>query len=609
VNTNESTLPIHPTRLPRAPMAFVLQVARSRFVVWNGLLLACEALNAGCGTLLPYALSRILNRVTAAHGEPAAVFSALQGPLIMFALLCAGELLFGRVSSSIQLRVTPRQRQYVARALFRHLHGHSHRFLTENFAGALANRIAETSHGVNQVLWSLITELWPMAIVITVANVLLALASPWLGSFMALWALVFVAISLLLARSTQPLAAAASSARSRTVGMIVDSVSNHAAVRLFARLDHERERLDAAYGPELTTVLRANLAMERVRLFQFAAAAVLKVGIIVLAVWLWSRGAIGVGQLAMAVSLSLLIIAEVRNLSRRFLELFEALGNVGSGVLAIFRPHELVDLDSARELPIARGALHFDAVRFGYADSAPLFSDLNVSIPAGQRVGLVGLSGSGKSTFVNLVLRLYEPQAGAIRIDGHDLSELTQAALRRQVGLIPQDPTLFHRSLRENIRYGRLEASDAEVEDAARRAHADTFISQLPEGYDAQVGERGVKLSGGQRQRIAIARVILKDAPVLILDEATAALDSITEHAIQGALAEAMGGKTVLVIAHRLSTIADLDRILVFSAGEIVEDGTHQALLARRAQYYQLWTRQSGGLLPEALEATQDVAE
>jgi ATP-binding cassette subfamily B protein len=210
---------------------------------------------------------------------------------------------------------------------------------------------------------------------------------------------------------------------------------------------------------------------------------------------------------------------------------------------------------------------------------------------------------------VNLVLRLYEPQSGTIRVDGHDLSELAQAALRRQVGLIPQDPTLFHRSLRENIRYGRLEASDAEVEEAARRAHADSFIAQLPEGYDAQVGERGVKLSGGQRQRIAIARVILKNAPVLILDEATASLDSITEHAIQSALADAMGGKTVLVIAHRLSTIADLDRILVFSAGEIIEDGTHQALLAQRGHYYALWMRQSAGLLPEDLDEAQDVAE
>lgn len=592
-------LPIDPGRLPRDPLRFVFAVARGRYRWWIVLLLLGEAINASCGILLPFALGRILTKVTTAPGsDSTATLVSLRGPLVLFALLCVGELIFGRINSAIQLRVTPRQRQYVARAMFRYLHGHSHRFLTENFSGSLANRIAETSHGVNQVMWAVVTELWPIAIVIAVANVLLTLASPWLGLFTGLWSLGFTVVSLALSRRTQPLAAAASNARSKTVGMIVDSVSNHATVRLFARVEDERRRLDQAYQPELVTVLRANLAMERVRLFQFAASAVLKAGTVALAVWLWSRGTIGVGQFVMAVSLALLIIAEVRNLSRRFLELFEALGNVGSGVRAVFHPHDLVDAPGAYDADIERGALEFDEVDFCYADGAEVFRKLSVSIPAGQRVGLVGLSGSGKSTFVNLLLRLYDPQSGAIRIDGHALGTLSQAALRRQIGLIPQDPTLFHRSLRENIRYGRLDASDEEVELAARRAHADEFIHALPGGYDAQVGERGVKLSGGQRQRIAIARVILKNAPVLVLDEATASLDSLTEHAIQSALDEVMADKTVIVIAHRLSTIAHLDRILVFSRGAIVEDGTHAELLSRRGAYHALWSRQSGGLLP-----------
>jgi ATP-binding cassette subfamily B protein len=300
-----------------------------------------------------------------------------------------------------------------------------------------------------------------------------------------------------------------------------------------------------------------------------------------------------------------LIIAEVRNLSRRFLELFEYLGNVGSGVRAIFNRHELEDEPSAREQPIAKGSIEFEAVDFRYADGADVFHRLSITIPAGQRVGLVGVSGSGKSTFVSLLLRLYDPQAGAVRIDGHDLRTLPQDSLRRQIGMIPQDPTLFHRTLRENIRYGRPSASDAEVEQAAQRALADEFIAELPGGYDAEVGERGVKLSGGQRQRIAIARVILKDAPVLILDEATSSLDSVTEHAIQRALDEVMGKKTAVVVAHRLSTIAHLDRILVFSRGRIVEDGSHEELLARHGTYYRLWSRQSGGELAEATEQTE----
>jgi len=602
-------LRIDPAKLPAAPLPFVLHVALGHYRTWNALLLLGEAAHATCGILLPYALGRILSAVQRGGTDPQSAFVALRAPLGLFALLCLGELVLGRINSAIQLRVTPRQRQYVARALFRYLHGHSHRFLTEHFAGALANRINDTSHGVNQVLWAVVTELWPIAIVICVSNVLLSAASPWLGLFTVLWSLAFAAVSVALARRTQPLAAAASSARSRTVGQVVDSVSNHATVRLFARREHEHARLDQAYRPELEVVLRANLAMERVRLVQFAAAALLKAGVVTLSVWLWSRGAIDVGELAMCVSLSLLIIAEVRNLSRRFLELFESLGNVGSGVRAIFQPHELLDAPDAREQALARGAIEVERVSFHYPGGGPVFRELSVSIPAGQRVGLVGLSGSGKSTFVNLLLRLYEPQSGSLRVDGHALRELTQDALRRQIGLIPQDPTLFHRSLRENIRYGRLEASDAEVELAARRAHAHEFIQALPEGYEAQVGERGVKLSGGQRQRIAIARVILKDAPVLILDEATSSLDSITEHAIQSALDEAMSGKTVLVIAHRLSTITHLDRILVFSHGQIVEDGSHRELLARRGHYHQLWMRQSGGLLPEELSDVKDHAD
>jgi ATP-binding cassette, subfamily B, bacterial len=340
-------------------------------------------------------------------------------------------------------------------------------------------------------------------------------------------------------------------------------------------------------------------------MFQFAASALLKAGTVAVAVAVWSRGALTVGQFVMAVSLSLLIIAEVRNLSRRFLELFEALGNVGSGVRAILKPHELVDRADALGHPIARGAIEFLGVDFKYADGAQVFQQFSLRIPAGQRIGLVGFSGSGKSTFVNLLLRLYDPQTGSIQIDGLDVRSFTQDSLHAQLGLIPQDPTLFHRSLRENIRYGRNDATDAEVEAAAVRAHADEFIRAVPGGYDAEVGERGVKLSGGQRQRVAIARVILKNAPVLILDEATSSLDSITERAIQEALDAAMTDKTVIVIAHRLSTIAHLDRILVFSEGRVVEDGTHAELLEHGGAYHELWTHQSDGLLPETSERAQ----
>lgn len=591
-NAVSDELPLPTTsELPLRTTRFIWRVITGRFRLWMLAMLVSEGLHALSGALLPRVLSRIISQVTGPQGL--AVAPELTLAVALFVLLCAGELVFGRIGSAVQLRLAPRQRQYVARALFRYLHRHSHRFLTENFAGSLAHRISETSHGVNQVLFATLTEFWPMSIVITVANVLLLRASFWLGAFTLLWSLGFIAASLYLARRTQPLSAAASSARSRTAGAVIDSVTNHATVRLFARLEHEHQRLADAQSRELETVLRANMAMERVRLFQFTASALLKGGTVVLAVWLWRRGQLRVGDFVMAVSLSLLIISEVRNLSRRFLELFEALGNVAEGVATIFKPHELIDHSNAADRAIVRGQIEFDEVHFRYAEGAGVFSGLTLTIPAGQRVGLVGLSGSGKSTFVSLLLRLYDPQAGQVRIDGHDLHSMTQDSLHRQVGLIPQDPTLFHRTLRENIRYGRAGASDSEVEQAARRAHAHDFIAALPEGYEAMVGERGVKLSGGQRQRIAIARVMLKDAPVLVLDEATASLDSLTEQSIQAALDDAMQNKTVLVIAHRLSTIVHLDRILVFSRGQVIEDGDHATLLAKDGAYASLWRAQT----------------
>jgi ATP-binding cassette subfamily B protein len=314
---------------------------------------------------------------------------------------------------------------------------------------------------------------------------------------------------------------------------------------------------------------------------------------------LWMDGAISVGSFAMVASLLLMVINDIRTLSRRFLEFFEYIGNVTDGVSVIVRPHEVVDLRGARELAVARGEIRFEDVHFGYAGGMQVFRGLNLTIAPGQRVGLVGFSGSGKSTLLNLVLRLYDIQGGRILIDGQDIREVTQDSLRRAVSMIAQDPMLFHRSLRENVRYGSLEATDDEVQDAARRAHAHEFIMSLPEGYDSLVGERGVRLSGGQRQRVAIARSLLKDSPIFLLDEATSSLDSVTERLIQDSIATLMHGRTAVVIAHRLSTIAHLDRIIVFHHGAVVEDGTHDELLARSGHYTHMWSMQAGGFLPE----------
>jgi ATP-binding cassette, subfamily B, bacterial len=585
--------------LPATPFRFIwhfVSAYRWRYLA----LVLCETATSTCGIMVPYALNVIIKSVTSAKIHSMELVATLHAPLMLFIALSAGEVVFGRIAGSIHIRLGPRQRQNVTRAVYHYLQYHSHRYFSNNFAGALAHRISETSMGVTQTLWAIITEFWPVAIVFSVSIVLLFHAHTQLGVFVSVWAFFFIGISYLLARRCQPYALKAAAARSETTGKVVDSVTNLNSARLFARLGFERELLEQSLSSELKAIRKSNGYNERVRWFQFSSAALLKVGVLYYSLTLWGKGEIGVGDFVMAVSLSLLIINEARNLSRRFLEFFEYIGNVANGVQTILRPHELVDAVDAAAPTIRRGEIEFRDIEFGYTPDRKVFDKLNVHIPAGQRVGLVGFSGSGKSTFVSLILRLFDRQSGQILIDGTDIRDMRQEALHAQLSLIPQDPSLFHRSLLDNIRYGRLDATDDEVIDAARKAYAHDFIMQIKEQYQSMVGERGVKLSGGQRQRIAIARVILKDAPILILDEATSSLDTVTEKAIQDTLDEVMKGKTVLVVAHRLSTIAHLDRILVFENGRIVEDGSHAQLLARQGAYYQLWSKQSDGFLPDS---------
>ena len=575
-----------------------------------------ETINSTCGILIPYATGQVIKGVTQAHEHSQALVDSLRGPVWLFVALSIGEVIFSRLGGRCQIILGPRQRQTVTRALYAYLQNHSHRYLSNDFAGALAHRISETSLGVSQTLWTVIFDFYPMVIVFGVSIGILGHAYAGLAELVSAWSVCFVAISFWLAMRARPFAVAAAAARSETTGKVVDAVTNLTSTRLFARLGYEREYLDTQLKKELRAVRQSNGYSERVRWFQYTAAAVLKIAVLYYALTLWGRGSISVAEFVVACTTALLIINEARNLSRRFLEFFEYVGNVTNGVHIIIKPHEIVDTPQAVAVAIDRGRIEFQNVTFGYTPDRPIFRDLSVTIPAGQRVGLVGFSGSGKSTFVSLILRLYDVYSGRILIDGTDIRAMTQESLHQQLSLIPQDPNLFHRTLMENIRYGRLDATEEEVMDAARKAHAHDFVMQIKDRYESLVGERGVKLSGGQRQRIAIARVVVKNAPILILDEATSSLDSITEQAIQETLDDVMRGKTVIVVAHRLSTIAHLDRILVFDQGEIVEDGSHSELLARQGAYQRLWSRQAGGFvlddrvaLGEAEEEAADAQE
>ncbi|GAB4275295.1 MAG: ABC transporter ATP-binding protein [Methylomicrobium sp.] len=588
-------------KLPAGTVKFILYCIaqfRGLFV----LMLLLETGQAACNILVPYAIKAIMDGVAQLPAASGPVLETLQKPLLLLAGLAVAEILFSRASGALLIVIGPRLRQLTSRQLFTYLQYHSVRYFSQHFAGGLAHRISETAQSVNHTVWTVLFDFWPITITFAVSITLLFGVHHDLGLFVAGWISVYVVSSYWLAVRCRPYAQSYAATRSQVNGRIVDAVTNILNAKLFARFDYERRYLDGYLETEVQAGRRTFWYMERVRWFQFIAAAVLKVGSVYYALTLWDAGLIGVGDFTMSVGLALLIINDARNLTRRFLEFFEYVGNVANGVDTIIRPHEIVDTDDAKPLHVADGRIEFRDVTFGYDPTQPVFDRLNVTIEPGQRVGLVGFSGSGKSTFVSLMLRNFEPQSGSILIDGTDIAGVTQDSLHEQVSLIPQDPSLFHRTLKENIGYGKLEADDTEILHAARLAHADEFIRTMADGYDALVGERGVKLSGGQRQRIAIARVMLKDAPILILDEATSSLDSITEKTIQDNLDRAMGRKTVIAVAHRLSTIAHLDRILVFDNGRIVEDGRHEELLAQRGFYHRLWSMQAGGFLPETAD-------
>ena len=577
--------------LPGTPLGFVLLFLR-RFKGWYLAILLLQIGAAVCTILVPWGLGRLTGLIS--HlADIRQAFDVLQTPLLLFAGLLVLEMLMLRIGNGCHIHVVPIQRRAVTQTLFAYLQQHSHRFVSSEFAGALAHKVSEVSMGVNMTIAIVLFDLIPVLVTLSVSVLLLYLAAPALGQFMLVWALLFTGISYWLARRSQPLAQQFSSARSLSNGKVVDAVSNLTNIRLFARHAYEYDYLNGYLNREMKAAYRAFIYMEKIRWLLSGLGVALKLGMVLLALYLWRAQRLDLAGFVMATSLSLLIVNDVGNLARRLLDFFEAAGNIANGVRTLVRPHEVTDQATAGLLQVKRGNIEFRDVTFGYRPGQVIFQGFNLTIPAGQRVGLVGSSGSGKSTLLSLLLRLYDVQGGAVLIDGQDVRQVTQHSLHGQIGLIPQEPGLFHRTIRENIHYGRLDASHEELDAAIHRAGAQGFIGEMEHGYESLVGERGVKLSGGQRQRIAIARVILKDAPILVMDEATSSLDSITERFIQDKLDEIMDEKTVLVVAHRLSTVAHLDRILVLDHGRLVEDGSHEQLLAQRGHYYRLWSRQA----------------
>lgn len=590
---------------PKRPWGFVWHYL-SLYPGWYWSIALLQIGAAMTATLMPYAIGRITGAVSEGVWDNVDLWQASLPALGLLSGLAVAQMLFARGATLCMIMVRPQQKIRIIRELFAYLQQHSPRYFSEHFAGSLAHRISEGSIGLLEITWSLVVEMLPILVVLITSLVLLTLASPWLGLGLLLWVGAYSWLAFVLSRKAQVLASSHAQARSVTTGKIVDAVGNLSSIRLFARQGFELDYLTRYQNEEKQAAQRSFFYQEKIRLLQDSLSVVLRVGLVVLALYLWHVGKIDVGQLVMVATLGLMIVAQCSFLSMQFMHFFEFIGNIENSINTLLQPHEMPDRDNAVPARIEKGSIHFRDVSFGYTPDKPIFKHFNLDIRAGQRVGIVGFSGSGKSTLLSLLLRSYDPQSGTIEVDGLDIQGMTQQSLHTHIALIPQEPGLFHRSLRENIGYGDVNASDAQIILAAKRAHAHAFITQMPEGYEALIGERGVKLSGGQRQRIAIARALLKNAPIMVLDEATASLDSETESLIQGSLDDIMADKTVLVVAHRLSTIAHLDRIVVLDKGQIVEDGSHSQLLERRGLYYRLWQRQSDGLLSETDDEKHD---
>ena len=534
---------------------------------------------------------------------PAQLWAEKSTPLLAMLALIVLSPLWVLIASNVRFQtlqgVLPMRLRWQFHQL---LLSQSMQFYQDEFAGRISAKVMQTALAVRDTIMICAEMLVYVVIYFLTTAVILLSFDAWLLLPFAAWLVIFgITLRIFVPRMAQ-LASTQADARSLMTGRITDAYSNIATVKLFSHGGREARYAKQAMQEFMGTVHAQMRWVTYLELLNHTLNMLLVGGTAALSLYLWQQDLIGVGAVAAAIAMALRLIGLSHWIMWEATMLFENLGTVQDGMNTISTPVKLLDAPDAAELKVTQGDIEFKQLSFAYRNGKPLMSDFNLHIKAGEKIGLVGRSGAGKSTLVNILLRFYDVSSGQILIDGQDIAKVSQQSLRQHIGMVTQDTSLLHRSVRENIVYGRPDATEEELQQAIERAQAIEFIPSLSDakgrsGLDAHVGDRGVKLSGGQRQRIAIARVMLKDAPILLLDEATSALDSEVEMAIQESLYDLMAGKTVIAIAHRLSTIAAMDRLVVMDQGQIVEVGSHQELLAKNGLYARLWNRQSGGFL------------
>lgn len=585
------------TNINKQVLLFIIKII-SPFFAYIMTMLLVAVVWAIDFSLRPYILKIILNRIVEYPAHR--IFEYLMLPVgIYLLMLFLHTSAFRFYSYFIQIKMIPSLRQNIIKSIFDVLLKHSHYYYQNNFAGSITNKVKDLTNNIPEVIQIVIDRFISHSLALVIAAYTLWQVNDKFALIMLVWIITFIVGSFFFSKKLTYLAEVSSGLGSVITGKIVDALSNILSVKLFAQ--QKQERLSLNHILQQAVIAEQKLGWLYFWIwFVYEYLFVLVQGFnIYLLMKGRQQGLISVGDFALVLTINIAIVDFLQGIIKDFSQFSKHLGTITQALRTISLPIDIQDKTDAKELIIIKGEITFHNVEFHYKDTEQIFKNKSVTIKSGQKVGLVGYSGSGKSTFVNLILRLFDVTSGHILIDRQDIKDVTQDSLRQKIGMIPQDPSLFHRTLIDNIRYGRIDASDEEVIEAAISARAHDFITKLPQGYESLVGEHGVKLSGGQRQRIAIARAILKNAPILFLDEATNQLDSITEGHIQKSLWELMQNKTTIVIAHRLSTILQMDRILVFDKGKIVQDGTHNELLERKGLYKTLWNSQVNGFLPE----------
>ncbi len=581
----------------RHPIGFLAHYV-ARHPIGHAIVLVSVLAAVLCSVSSQYGMKRLIDAIAAGPGAggAAAVWAAF---LLLCGLIAADNLLW-RVGGCAAARTFVAVTGDVRRDMFAHLSGHSPAYFAERLPGALASRITATANAAFTVestgAWNVLPPCFGVTFAIgLIATVNLSMAGVLVALALALGAVIYV-----LARNGTPLHRSYATAAAGVDGELVDVISNMGVVRAFGATLREQRRLGATIETEMAARRRSLFYLEKLRLIHAVLTALLTAGMVAWAILLWQHGRASVGDIVLVTALAIGILHSTRDLAVALVDLTQHLARLEEAIGALLVPHELPDRPDAVPLRRGPGRVEFDHVRFAYPARAPVLRDFDLEIEPGQRVGLVGYSGAGKSTVAALLQRFYDTEGGRILIDGQEIRDVTQDSLRQAMAIVPQDISLFHRSVLENIRYARPEASEQEVLTAAEMAHCRAFIEAMPEGFATIVGDRGVKLSGGQRQRLAIARALLKDAPILLLDEATSALDSESELAIQAALDRLMRGRTVIAIAHRLSTLRSFDRIIVMDEGRIIDDGSPDELAARPGPYRELLRKQRMDGMPAA---------